>query len=386
MGVKVRQVGKDYWIFVDHKKIRRAKKIGTRQAAEAARIKIEARLADGGPIFVDAAPPVPTFKAVATQWLPWYRTLYPLRESTMVNYQSFIDGHLIPFFGDDSINSVTRARVQDFIAAKRNPGGSLRAGKALADSTLKFSLPVLRMVLDYGVERRYLAINPMRGGRLWRASPPANKIDPFTPQELRDICAAAESLSPQFGLMIRCLAQSGMRNGEIRALRYQDFDPRSGQVSINLTRTARRVGPPKTRGSVRMAALTFPVLEDIAEWQPTTSSTAVLARVGAIVPLDPTAPLFANPQGRFYNEFHDIWHRALRRAKVRYRSPHQLRHSFISTLVNRGAPLTLVAHQTGDSPTTLLSVYAHWMPTQTSAIPTQVTTNRQHTKSAESAG
>lgn len=133
-----------------------------------------------------------------------------------------------------------------------------------------------------------------------------------------------------------------------------------------------------------MAALTFPVLEDIAEWQPTPTSTAVLARVGAIVPLDPTAPLFPNASGRPYDEFHDIWRRALTRAKVRYRNPHALRHSLISILLSRGAPLLLVAHQTGDTANTILATYAHWMP-QAYAIPTQVTAGRQPTKSANSA-
>jgi hypothetical protein len=56
-----------------------------------------------------------------------------------------------------------------------------------------------------------------------------------------------------------------------------------------------------------MAALTFPVLEDIAEWQPTPTSTAILARVGSVVPLDATTPLFPTPAGTPYNEFHDIW-------------------------------------------------------------------------------
>lgn len=385
MGVKVRQVGKDWWIFVDYKKVRKAKKIGTRQAAEAARIKIEARLAEGGPIFTDAPAPVPTFKDVATQWLPWYHGLYPLRESTMSNYRAFMNLHLIPFFGADLVNTVTRARVQDFISAKRSLDGSRRQGKPLADSTIKFCLPILSLILDLAVERGWLTVNPMRGGKLWRAVSQGTPIDPFTTQELRDIVAAAESLLPGFGLMIRCLAQSGMRSGEIRGLRYEDFDPRTGQVSIKRTRTHGRIGPPKTTGSVRMAALTFPVLEDIAEWQPTPTSSAVLARVGAIVPLDPTAPLFPNGVGRPYDEFHDIWRRALTRAKVRYRNPHALRHSLISILLSRGAPLLLVAHQTGDTANTILATYAKWMP-QAVAIPTQVTAARQDSKSADTAG
>jgi len=50
-------------------------------------------------------------------------------------------------------------------------------------------------------------------------------------------------------------------------------------------------------------------------------------------------------------------------AKVRYREPEQLRHTFASTLLSRNAPLLYVQGQGGwRSASVLLRVYARWMP------------------------
>jgi len=50
-------------------------------------------------------------------------------------------------------------------------------------------------------------------------------------------------------------------------------------------------------------------------------------------------------------------------AKVRYRAPEQLRHTFASTMLSRNAPLLYVQAQGGwRSASVLLRVYARWMP------------------------
>ena len=62
-------------------------------------------------------------------------------------------------------------------------------------------------------------------------------------------------------------------------------------------------------------------------------------------------------------EVHRMWRRVLHAARVRYRPPEQLRHTFASTLLSRNAPLLYVQQQGGwRSAAVLLRVYAHWMP------------------------
>jgi integrase len=62
-------------------------------------------------------------------------------------------------------------------------------------------------------------------------------------------------------------------------------------------------------------------------------------------------------------EMHRRWRRALAKARVRYRVPEQLRHTFASTMLSRNAPVLYVQHQGGwRSASVLLHVYARWLP------------------------
>ena len=75
----------------------------------------------------------------------------------------------------------------------------------------------------------------------------------------------------------------------------------------------------------------------------------------------------ARPLGSM--ELHRAWRRVLTAAKVRYRAPEQLRHTFASAMLSRNAPLLYVQQQGGwRSASVLLRVYARWMPQDGGAI------------------
>jgi len=368
MGVTVREKPAGsavWWVFIHHAGQRRARRVGTgkrgKQLAEAVAIKIQARLLDGD-VSDLAAPPPPqpkamTFAQVAEAWGPWYQGLYPTRFNTRRNYGSALRAHLIPHFGAWPITAVTRAEVQKLIAVKRG---------RVVDATLRTYLVTLRLVLDYAVERGDIAANPMRGGRLWRPEQKGDEPDPFDQEELAAIVASAEDLSPLFGLMIRAWAQSGMRSGELRGLRRGDLDPLRGEVKVERTLTHGRLGPAKTLRSRRTASLLYPVVEPTADWGPTTESRSMLDRLARVVPLNPDAPLFgsiANPGHPMQElELWRWWSRVLTQAKVRPRTPENLRHTFVSILLSRGAPLLLVAAQAGHTPAVMLVHYSKWLP------------------------
>jgi integrase len=369
MGVTVREKPAGsavWWVFIHHAGQRRARRVGTgkrgKQLAEAVAIKIQARLLDGD-VSDLAAPPPPqpkamTFAQVAEAWGPWYQGLYPTRFNTRRNYGSALRAHLIPHFGAWPITAVTRAEVQKLIAVKRG---------RVVDATLRTYLVTLRLVLDYAVERGDIAANPMRGGRLWRPEQKGDEPDPFDQEELAAIVASAEDLSPLFGLMIRAWAQSGMRSGELRGLRRGDLDPLRGEVKVERTLTHGRLGPAKTLRSRRTASLLYPLVEPTADWGPTMESRSVLDRLARVVPLNPDAPLFgsiANPGHPMQElELWRWWSRVLTQAKVRPRTPENLRHTFVSILLSRGAPLLLVAAQAGHTPAVMLVHYSKWLPT-----------------------
>jgi integrase len=183
-----------------------------------------------------AAVLVPTFNTVADEALKLYASTMSPRASTLVNHRSFLEGHLKPYFGAKPITAVTTLEIQRFIAAKRVD---------LSDSTIKTSLPTLRLVLDHGVKLGLLAANPMRSGeRLWRPTA-TEQVEAFTASELRSILKAAREIDLHFAVLIQVMAQAGLRPGEALALRRQDVGA-DGVVHVQGSQGRLGRGQPRT--------------------------------------------------------------------------------------------------------------------------------------------
>lgn len=82
-----------------------------------------------------------------------------------------------------------------------------------------------------------------------------------------------------------------------------------------------------------------------------------------------TAPperVFSTPQGTPIQQdsFRNyVWTPLLRRAGLRYRKPHTLRHTFASMLIEQGEPLSYIQQQLGHhSAAFTLKVYGHLLP------------------------
>ncbi len=374
MAVTIRQWKGAWWLDIVHQGRRKRKRVGVgkagRKAAELAAIKIQARLAEGDTAAL-ALPPASaaTFASVAAEWLRRYPALHAIRLSTLDNYWSFTLNHLIPHFGEHQIVDITVDRIEEFIELKRAPGGSVRfKGKALSDASLRTGLLALGLILQRAVRMKLLVGNPMREVE-WRGLPRRDEqgVDPFTAAELRAILNAATSVDADLATMLRLWLQSGMRAGEVSGLQRQDLDLDKGTALVRRTWSRQRLGPTKT-GLVRTVSIVHPVAEDTPEWRPgmMTQAGSVLngLRRLKVQSLDPEAFVFGRGSTALSSmELHRKWRRVLTAARVRYRAPEQLRHTFASTLLSRNAPLLYVQQQGGwRSAGILLRVYARWMP------------------------
>jgi len=321
-------------------------------------------------VFADSTTPTaapPTFDEVFTEWRTRYPTTHAVAESTFANYCSFVEHHLRPYFGSMPITSISVETIEDFIAAKRAPGGSTRRdGKPLADSSLRTGLLPLRLILRRAVRRTLIPANPMNDAE-WRGTTRTENVDPFSGRELRAILVAADRLEPDFATLLRLWIQTGMRAGEATGLQWQDVDLDAGTVKVRRTFSHGKIGPPKTRQE-RDVTITHPIANDAAEWHPGATDSARMVVHGlrrlTVRSLEPEAFVFHRgglPLSSM--EVHRTWKRVLLAAQVRYRVPEQLRHTFASTMLSRNAPLLYVQQQGGwRSASVLLRTYARWMP------------------------
>jgi integrase len=378
MGVKVRQWKDDqaWWIFVNHHRRRRAVRVGVgvraKKVADEAARQIAARLALGDTSVFDrpgppaAAKATPTFGDVAREWLAKYPALHPIRPTTVEDYAAMLKRHLLPAFGVLPVIGVTAGVIEDFIEAKRAPGGSiLRRGKPLGEASLRVCLVVARLVLQRAVRLKLLAANPMTEVE-WTRAPVIENVDPFSPHELRAMLESAATIDPDIATLLRLWAQSGMREGEVLGLQHSDIDFERGTALVRRTWTRGRLGPTKT-GRERETSFLHPTADDITDWRPGAGqSRSVLAALRALKvhSLDPEAPVFTRGGKRWTpSQLAGAWRRILSRAGVRYRAPENLRHSWASIELSRNAPLLFVQAQGGwRSASVLLRVYARWMP------------------------
>jgi integrase len=278
MGVKVREKNGAWWLFIDHRGKRKAKCVGTgkagKRAAEAAAEKIQSKLTLGDLSIFD--PPaevtnVDTFAEVAQEWLTKCPTLHAIRPTTLDNYRSFMTQHLLPALGHLPITEVTTTTIEDFIEAKRLPGGSIRfQGKPLSDASLRTGLLTLRLILRRAVRTKRIPANPMHEVE-WRGTPRINNVDRFTGEELRAVLAAAGERDADLATLLRLWAQSGMRAGEVCGLQWQDLDLVAGTAIVRRTWSRQRLGPTKT-GHERSVSILHPVTDKTSEWRPGTTA------------------------------------------------------------------------------------------------------------------
>jgi len=152
-----------------------------------------------------------------------------------------------------------------------------------------------------------------------------------------------------------------------------------------------RLGPTKT-GVVRSISLLHPTTEATAEWRPgvTPESRATLTGLRRLTvrSLEPAAFVFGGGTVPVHSmELHRDWKRVLAAAKVRYRSPEQLRHTFASTMLSRNTPLLYVQKAGGwRSASVLLRVYSRWVPEDITPVAGQPSATQAQLEAVSAAG
>jgi integrase len=236
--------------------------------------------------------------------------------------------------------------------------------RPLARSTLKVTLSLLHAILARAVEDGLLQRNPAAGlARDIRstATTEATEVEVFTREELSRLLAAAEHDWPEWCPFLLTLARAGLRLGEAVGLEWRDvdFDQRVLIVRRSVNHRQRRVSAPKN-GKGRRVDLSRQLAASLWAHKSLREAEAVLAGI----PLPDR--VFATAAGEPIRDDsfrRDVWARILRRATLRYRKPHALRHSFASLLIEAGEPLPYIQQQLGHhSPAFTLAVYGHLLP------------------------
>jgi integrase len=240
--------------------------------------------------------------------------------------------HLVPFFGATRLDQIGPALVEEYKAQE------LREGQA--PKSVNNHLAILRKLLTLAVEWGELQHAPRV--RQLRVAPGTYQFLTFEQTE-RFLRAAA----PEWRAFLVMALKTGLRVGELLALRWDDVDLVSGRLVVRRTAWRDQEGSPKG-GRAREVPL----------------SDEAVATLKAHRHLKGPY-VFCEPDGKrlTHSRVKDVVPRTCARAGLPKRlTTHDLRHTFASHLVMRGVALKAIQELLGHATIDMTIRYAHLSP------------------------
>jgi integrase len=177
---------------------------------------------------------------------------------------------------------------------------------------------------------------------------------------------------PQERALIFLALTTGLRIGELLALKWDDVDCGRRELSVNATldkrrRTRREPKTAHSKRTVPIGPIILEMLEGVRQAQE--AQKAYLASYDALELWYDTGHVFVTEEGRpllYANWRSRAWKRLLLRAGIVYAPPHTLRHTAATLLLaERRTVPNVVAERLGHKDVrTLLMFYSHVLPGQ----------------------
>ena len=274
-----------------------------------------------------------TVEAWAEQWLAAQTGLKP---STIYRYRSLLRSQILPRWGRYRLCDVSHADVAAWVA-QMSAGG-------LAPATVRQAHRVLALVLTLAVRDSRIPRNPAEGVPL----PRARRAEPrfLTRDQVERLAEEAGDYAD----VVRLLAYTGLRFGEMAALRVRriDFLRRRLVVAESATEVGGVVefGSPKTHQH-RTVPIPAVLLESL-------SRRCAGKRADDLVLTSPDGSVLRS--GNFRRRFFDP---AATAAGLEDLTPHDLRHTAASLLIASGANVKAVQRMLGHASAAMtLDVYS----------------------------
>jgi integrase len=352
MGVKVRERPEGsgiYWVFIDHQGKRKAKKIGTDEgtALEVAK-KIEAKLVLGELDIEKPKVSSPLFKEYGQMWLA---LPHDWKDSTRYSYEKYCELYTFPEFGKHQLDEIRRKGLKDFF--------DRLLAKGLAPSTVGVIKASLSGVLGHALDSELIQSNPVLGLKIHGKKKTALEVHPLTEEEANRLFAKANQYrGGEYHPPLLCALRTGMRIGEIQALKWGDIDFNGRFIEVR--RSWRNGRLTETKNKKRRRVDMSPLLAK------TLKALKVIQKKRALKQGRSVAEwVFANAKGNMMcrEGFRRGLNKCLEKTGMRRIRVHDLRHSYATIRLMRGHNVGDVSYQLGHSSISMTyDIYGHWVP------------------------
>jgi integrase len=300
----------------------------------------------------------PTSDITLGEWAAQYLERAQKRTSpaTQHNYRDTLRLRILPALGNIRLSKLTPQQIQQFYLQL--------AEQNLAGATQRLYHLVLSALLQEALYLGYIPSNPARAVR----PPRVERSEPqyYDEEDIRALLAAIVEEPPRFRALVQLALFTGMRRGEIIALKWADMDLAKSAIRVRAgavrSRGERQVlRTTKTASSRRVVLIPSATLQALIEWRNEQQREHELAGESWI---DSGGMIFTGPSGEWL--YVDTPTKEWREFLDRHRLPrirlHGLRHTCASLLIASGVDIRSVAAALGHSNTsTTLNVYGHLM-------------------------
>lgn len=265
-------------------------------------------------------------------------------ESEQANRRAVLRDHIAPYFGDRDVRTITAADCFEFRAHLLDRGWvEKRTGVRKPFSAMRVNkvTDVLRHFFNWLIDLEYLEKSPMR--KFKRIPTDPYEAETWTPMEVVAFLEACRTHRPGWLAFFATAIWTGMRLGELCGLRWTDVDFDDGHVVIQRSLWHGKEKSTKTRK--RRIVPLRDELGEILQAHPRSQSPYVFTNRSG-------EPLTRNTARKPFAKVCEL-------AGVKKIRLHDLRHSFGSLLVNRGASLETVRRMLGHSDIRMTQHYLH---------------------------
>lgn len=166
-------------------------------------------------------------------------------ESTVRDYRNAIKKRLLPEFGEDTpLSSITTARIDDYRER-------LLMERELSQRSVQKLLVINYSILKRAKRKGWMATNPAEDAERVTVQR-SGDFNVLSPEEVLAVSRAADD--EQDGTLFVVAAYTGLRMGELRALRWADVDFGNRNLFVRQNRVRDRLRSPKS-GKVRSVPL-----------------------------------------------------------------------------------------------------------------------------------
>jgi integrase len=271
------------------------------------------------------------------------------RETTYRDYEMTLNGHLLPYLGDDKIGELSDERVKWLYKTLE--------GKVSASMRARVHRH-LRALLNYALEQKVIKSSPLASIKQDVPRHRPSAVRPLEDAQVANLLKVAKG--DRLAALFVAAVDTGARQGELFALEWPDIDLENR--AINVRRAASEANghvtlvPCKTKKSVRRVDISPETVATLRQRK------ALALKEG----LGDCRLVFPSPHGQLLrksNFIRKVWVPIRKKAGIPSARFHDLRHTCAVLLLKENVHPKIVSERLGHASVVItLDTYSAWIP------------------------